>query len=451
MSTPNPSSTPQLTKFEQFRQAIYDCALTGARDALFELLDALLLSPRARSFAELCLAAVFRRRWSSLYAALSDGALDLDWLEQFLAQQPPPTGTLVFALDSSVWPHPKARTLPERQRYPVAGKGPAIVAGHAYSLLGWVTQRGTSWVLPCSARRITPQETAVAVGAAQVNQLCAARKEQAPDQQVVVTADGGYGNHRFLGAVRQEPCVTVARLRKDRVLFGPPGEYCGRGRPKKHGQRFAFKDATTWGPPDEEMTVEDRRWGKVHLRRWNGLHAKEDADCALDVVLIESHQEREKPPSLLWVGCVNGASATVQEIWQWYDHRWGIEPSIAFRKQRLHWTLPRLQAAERCDRWTQLVMIGQWELYLARESVRDRALPWQKAQAEKTPGRVQEGLGAIIAAIGTPAQAPQRRGNASGWPLGRERKRPERHAVVRKGVKKSPPKNAKGEQPRQAA
>lgn len=451
MSTPDRSCTPQLTRFQQFRQAIYDRALIGARDALFELIDALLLSPRARSFVELCLAAVFRRRWPSLYAALQDGALDLDWLEQFLAQQPPPTGTLVFSLDSSVWPHPKAVTLRDRQRYPVAGKGPAVVAGHAYSLLGWVVERGTSWVLPCSARRIAPEETAVAVGAAQVKRLCEARQEHAPDEQIVITADGSYGNHRFLGAVRNEPCVTVARLRKDRVLFGRPEAYGGRGRPKKHGKRFAFKDATTWGPPDEEATVEDTRWGRVRLRRWNGLHAKEDADGAFDVVLIESHREREKPPSPLWVACVKGKGATVEQIWQWYDHRWGIEPSIAFRKQQLHWILPRLQEAPRCDRWTQLVMIGQWELYLARECVADRALPWQKAQEKKTPGRVQAGLGGIIAAIGTPAQAPQTRGKASGWQPGRERKRPERHAVVRKGARKSTPKSPKGKETRQAA
>jgi hypothetical protein len=142
----------------------------------------------------------------------------------------------------------------------------------------------------------------------------------------------------------------------------------------------------------------------------------------------------------LWVGCLGGAAATVEEIWRWYDHRWGIEPSIRFRKERLHWTLPRLQDEERCDRWTALVTLAQWELYLARDLVSDRPLPWQAAQGKKTPGRVQAGMAAVLLGMGSPAVAPQTRGKAPGWAPGRPRARPEQHPVVRK----SPRKRRKG-------
>jgi len=45
----------QFTNLIEFRQAIYDHGLTRSRDAEFELLDALLLSPPIRSFPELSL------------------------------------------------------------------------------------------------------------------------------------------------------------------------------------------------------------------------------------------------------------------------------------------------------------------------------------------------------------------------------------------------------------
>jgi DDE superfamily endonuclease len=435
MNQPAPFITLQRSRLQQFRQAIYEQVFRQARDALFELLEALLVQPQVASFAELCLAAVFRRQWPSLYAALRDGRIEGAALERLLTAQVPATGTAVFALDATLWPHRQAKTLAGRQWYPVHGSGPEIVAGHAYSLLAWVVERGTSWALPLSTRRLPPEQTAVAVGVEQVQRLCQERQAQAPGSQTVVAADGGYGNHRFLGPLKGQPCCVVARLRRDRVLYRAAPPYSGRGRPAKHGPRFAFKDPTTWGEPDETTEGEDARWGRVRRRRWNDLHAREDAATAFDVVQIESHRERERPPAPLWVACLGGKAASVAQIWAWYDHRWAIEPAIEFRKQRLHWTLPRLQDPERCDRWTTLVTLAQWELYLARDLVADRPLPWQATQREKTPGRVQAGLAALFLGIGSPAAVPQTRGKAPGWPVGRQRERPVRHPVVRKSPK----------------
>jgi hypothetical protein len=432
MNKPAPSTTLQRNHLVSFRQALYDQIFTRARDALFEGLDALLLCPGLGSFVELALVPLFRRRWPSLYAALADGHLERARLERLLLRQIPATATVCFALDSTVWPHPQARTLPERQYYPLAGAGKPIVPGHAYSLLAWVAAPGSSWALPVSTERIAAGQTAVAVGVAQVERLCQQYQALPDPPQVVVAGDGSYGNHHFLRGVRPLPCRVVVRLRRDRVLYRVPGPYAGRGRPRKHGARFAFKEPDTWGPPEEEWEGEDARWGKVRLRRWNGLHERADAAGTLSIVLVESHRERERPPEPLWLAAQGGAAVAVEALWRGYEHRWPIEPSIRFRKQALGWTVPRFQDPERCERWTDLVTVAQWELYLARELVHDRPRPWEAAQVEKTPARVQAGLGALFAAIGRPTQAPQPRGKARGWPPGRERERPERYPVVRK-------------------
>jgi hypothetical protein len=76
---PEASTMEQFNKLIEFRQAIYDHGLIRAKDAQFELVDALLLSPPVRSFPELSLSPVFRRQWPSVYAAVEDGRQDVRW------------------------------------------------------------------------------------------------------------------------------------------------------------------------------------------------------------------------------------------------------------------------------------------------------------------------------------------------------------------------------------
>ena len=48
----------------QFRQILYSC-FGASKDALFELMDAALMSPSLRSFVCLSQHPIFRRQWSS--------------------------------------------------------------------------------------------------------------------------------------------------------------------------------------------------------------------------------------------------------------------------------------------------------------------------------------------------------------------------------------------------
>ncbi len=63
---------------EQVRQQMHDC-FERSRDALFNLSDALLSEPQARSLPELSLSAFFERRWPSFYEALQDGRINGEW------------------------------------------------------------------------------------------------------------------------------------------------------------------------------------------------------------------------------------------------------------------------------------------------------------------------------------------------------------------------------------
>ena len=142
----------------EFRQALYQHGFTRLRDAQFELVDALLLSGPVRSFAELSLSPVFRRKWPSAYAAIQDGAQDtrsvprvFDWLKEYLCSQVTAQSVQPRLHRGSAWPRPRSPTLPERQyvHSPTAAvDGSSIVIGYPYSVVTWVVQERSGWALP---------------------------------------------------------------------------------------------------------------------------------------------------------------------------------------------------------------------------------------------------------------------------------------------------------------
>lgn len=160
--------------------------------------------------------------------------------------------------------------------------------GHPYSVLSWVPDVHSSWA-PVSVRRIPSHRTATEIGVEQVQQLVYHRQDEMKGALHLIVGDGKYGNHHFLGALKDEPCGALVRLRCDRVLYGPPGPYGGRGRPRVHGERFAFKEPETWGVPDAEVELEHERWGNVRLRRWDNKHALQDGYTPFSVILVETH------------------------------------------------------------------------------------------------------------------------------------------------------------------
>jgi len=421
---------------------IYEQVFGKRRDALFEAWDALLFQGTISSFPMLSLSAVFQRKWHSLYKGLEEGEIDDLRLASYLAQQVPVEGICHFSLDGTGWPRTRARTMDDRQYIYLptqAVNGGSICVGYPYSLLDWVPETQSSWSLSVSVQRIPSNESAKSIGIEQVKALNEARQHFKGVLDIVV-ADGKYGNAGFLRPLQDQPCGIVVRLRKDRVLYRTPEEAKARkrGRPRVHGQRFAFKEPQTWGDLDEVINLEHPRWGRVRLQRWNGLHGKLDADVPFDVIRASVHLERTKPPKPIWLAwqapsfVPEGILVDVTVIWQAYCHRWPVEPNIRFRKQRLAWCKPQFHNKETGDRWSWLVALAVWLFYLARPIVQDQPLPWQKSQNRLTPQRVQQGLPLIFAHFGSPARAPKVRGIPLGWPKGRRRSPKPCIPVVRK-------------------
>ena len=110
--------TQSTQKLQQFRTKVYQL-LGRAKDATFDLMDAVLVTRNVYSFAELSLSPVFRRKWPSLYEAIDDCRPKTNKLMKLYLkeiQTLAPSQRVILAGDHTPWPRTEAPTLKDRTR-----------------------------------------------------------------------------------------------------------------------------------------------------------------------------------------------------------------------------------------------------------------------------------------------------------------------------------------------
>ena len=197
-----------------------------------------------------------------------------------------------------------------------------------------------------------------------------------------------------------------------------------------------LSDSTTWSIPVESITINDPIWGQIKIQRWSKFHFYQSADHPMEIILVQRlgkglSKKAAKPMWLAWIGA---EKISLKSLWEFYLRRFAIEHWNRFLKQRLHWTKAKLGTTLKGQRWSDLMTILTWQLWLAREIIEDNPLPWQKPQSKEklTPGRVAQSVAGVLATIGTPAKSPKPRGKSPGWEKGKKRNKKPRCPVVKK-------------------
>ncbi|WP_293021767.1 hypothetical protein [Moorena sp. SIO3I8] len=62
-------------------------------------------------------------------------------------------------------------------------------------------------------------------------------------------------------------------------------------------------------------------------------------------------------------------------IWSQYLRRFAVDHWDRFIKQRLPWTFPSLSTPQQCERWSDLMPLMTWQLWLAKDIVKEYHLP----------------------------------------------------------------------------
>ena len=436
------------TILRAFRQALYQC-FTRAADSLFDLADALLTDPSARSFVELSQAASFQRAWPSLYEALEDGLLDrAALLRLFVATLPQQLiGTrLLLGLDTSSILRPDAQTSQDRTlvyRPNLPKDATPVGPGFCFSTLVVLPNPVSSWTYVLDNRRVPSSQTADTIGVAQLRDSLPLLAPRCSRPLVVL--DRHYSSAPWVLASADLPCDQLIRARCDQVLYRPAPPASGkRGAPRKDGARFQGSDPSSHGPPDHDWSGSDAQGRPVRVTVWGQLHLLKARSVSITAVRIlrERARNTKRDPRESWFWWLGGPLPALAELATVYPRRFGQEHGYRFDKQDLLWASVRVRTPGQMQRWTDLVAAVRNQLVLVREQVEVLRRPWEAKVRRASPRQVRRAMGRIIAQVGTPARRPQRRGKSPGREKGALVKRAERFAVVRKSPPKaqSPPK-----------
>ncbi|MEG3918466.1 NF041680 family putative transposase [Microcoleus sp. T3_A4] len=418
-------------RLKDFRQEAYELLVRG-KDATFELMDAVMTTRNAACLAEFSLSPLFNRQWSSIYEALQDCRPDRKKLMllyfQQLQEEAPPTEHILVAIDHTAWGRADAKTLQERTHEYHKG----VIIGQGYSTIAWIPEAEGSWALPLLHERISSWSSPIEKAASQLKLVC----EQSINP-VLAVLDREYGNANWVLAQADIQADCLMRVRKNACLWSAPPTYSGRGRPRKHGSKMRPGDPTTWLIADTAIEIDEHpHLGQVRVSQWLDLHFYRAPGQRVNLILVARMKPMSngQPFPPLWLAWVGERTLPLETVWFKYLRRFGVDHWYRFAKQRLHWTLPNLRTPEQSERWSDLMPLMSWQLWLARDLVVENVLPWQSATINLTPGRVAQSMLSLLVDIGTPAKMPKQRGKSPGWEKGRVRTVAPRYPTVKKRV-----------------
>lgn len=420
-------------RYKNFRQEMYGM-LGNGKDAVFDLMDSVMTTRNVHCLGELYNSPFFRRQWSSVYEGIKDSRPQRKNLMKRYIEEIPKSDYILLGIDHTGWSMPEAKTMQDRGVIYSASSKNGTELGQKYSTITWLPAGEKSWALPLRNERITSFETALTKASWQLKQVC----KEIKVEKILVVLDCEYGNSSWIKQTAEIEVSKLMRIRSNSCLYENPGEYGGVGRPKRHGRKFKLNAQAQQWEPDEVVEIEEEKLGILRVSKWSKLHFKKYYEGEFSLIKVERLNrkktgENHRPLWLIWVG---EEFLPLAEVWPQYARRFGIEHWYRFAKQRLHWNLPSFGTVQQCERWSDLMPLITWQLWLARELVAEHRLPWQKPQTDLTPERVAQSIFALLIEIGSPAPPPKTRGKSAGWQKGRKRKKRKTYPTVKKQYSK---------------
>ena len=420
-------------RFQKFRQESYQM-LGKAKDATFELIDSVMTTKNVSCLAEFSLSPLFRRKWSSTYEALQDSRPNRNKLMKRYIEEIQSSEHILLAIDHTAWGRRGAKTLKDRTYEHQASSNNSVTVGQGYSTIAWLPKKSGSWALPLRHERITSHEKPISKAVWQLKQV-----SKHLLGKILVVLDSEYGNGSWVNQTGEISISKLMRIRSNCCLWSKPTSYSGIGRPKKHDRKFKVNDQSTWWQADEIVEVEDSKLGKLKISKWDALHFRTSADHDLSLIQVlrldsKGSLKKRRPLWLVWIG---EQFLELEDVWSQYARRFGVDHWYRFAKQRLNWTLPSLSTAQQSDRWSDLMPLMTWQLWLAKDLVEEHHLPWQSSQKNLTPGRVAQSLFSLLVEIGTPTKEPQPRGKSPGWKTGQKRRKRTTYPIAKKSFSRT--------------
>lgn len=429
-----------LNTLTSFRHGVYQ-SFQQARDALFNLADALASEDRAQSLPELSLSPAFERKWSSTYEALEDGIIDVQALQRvFIAHLPQRCPVPLIAVDSTSIARPKARTSEDRSaqyvhNLPESAK--LVTYGWQFSTVVALPEKPSGWTYVLDQRRVATSTTALQVAAEPLSEV-------APllPKETIALLDRGYDSAWLWCQLSRLPIQgSLIRLKSNRCFYRPAPPPTGkRGAPHKRGDKLQPNDPASQFDPSGEAEVLDPTGKLIRVRFWRHLRVKDADWLTLCVIRVQRPQaaDTKRDPRISWFVWIGDANTDLTQVALCYVHRFSQEHGYRFDKQSLFWAEVRVRTSAQFERWSWLVAVAHNLLVLAGSLASPSLRPWESRHREPTMQQVRRSMGKLLQQLGTPARPPHLRGKSPGRTKGTKIGRAKRFPVVRQRSKVPP-------------
>jgi len=417
---------------QQFLNAVYN-AIGQRRDSYLELGMALAASDHVASAVALSESALYRREFSSVYETLREVKIDeAALLQANLAVLGDHCETLdgyeVYSGDSTFIKRSHAATLPARTMKRL--RTGELVYGHETYWTVRLAEQHTSWTVVAMVTRMA-NASVTAMAAQQMQHI-----DGYNDQAKLLVLDAGHGQAVLAGY--QACCHTdiVMRLKSGQVFRHAPSAYQGRGRPRKHGERFKL---TADVPAPNEQTTLTFKGRTLRVSAWHNLHYMHYSDIHGVILKLEFLNPDGTPlfnkPIWLFSTAKTAKPETLARAYLW---RSAHELTFRFLKQHLGLTTCQSPNLTCCDNWYQLVALAMNLLLSLKPQLTNTTPPWYPRARHKTVSqrRAQKQALAFLLKVPTPTKPPQPAGKAPGRPMGYHPPPRTRHPVTRKSPKR---------------
>lgn len=408
-------------------------AITKRRDSYLELGMALAASEHITSAVALSESALYRRTFSSVYETLSEVKIDEEaLLRANLAVLGGDCEVLdgyeVYSGDSTFIKRCHAKTLPARTMKRL--RTGELAYGHETYWTVRLAEQHTSWTVVAMVTRMA-NASVTAMATQQMQHI-----DGYNDHAKLLVLDAGHGQAVLAGY--QACCHTdiVMRLKSGQVFYHAPGAYQGRGRPRKHGERFKL---TADVPAPDEQTTLTFKGRTLRVSAWDNLHYTHYSDIHGVVLRLEFLDPDGTPlfnkPIWLFSTATTAKPETLARAYLW---RSAHELTFRFLKQHLGLTTLQSPLLTCCDHWFQLVALASNLLFSLRTALVNLPPPWYPRAKHKTISQrqAQKQALAFLLKVPTPTKPPQPAGKAPGRNKGYHPPPRTRHPVVRKSPKR---------------
>lgn len=429
-----------LNTLKAFRHGVYQ-SFPRAKDALFNLVDALASEDRAQSLPELSLSPAFERKWPSTYEALEDGIIDAKSLQRvFLAHLPQRHPLPLIAVDGTNIARPKARTSEDRSaqyvhNLPESAK--PVTYGWQFSTVVSLPEKPSGGTYVLDQRRVATATTAIQVAKEQLEDLAAHLPKE-----TIALLDRGYDSTWLWCCLSHLPIHgCLIRLKSNRCFYRPAPPPTGkRGAPRKRGEKLQPNDPASQFDPSGEGEALDPVGKPVRVRFWKQMHIRDADWLTLCVIRVERPQaaDTKRDPRISWFVWIGDEQADLVTVGQCYVHRFSQEHGYRFDKQSLLWANVRVRTPAQFERWSWLVAIVHNLLVLARDLAGALLHPWENRHREPTLQQVRRAMGKLLPQLGTPARPPHSRGKSPGRAKGAHIRKARRFPIVRQTPKVPP-------------